>query len=822
MAGETRTPARPDVRRNEGTSRSWVGATVEALAAPTGVAAALANLPLALGLLSTSIIIAALYFGRGILVPLALAFFLSFVLNPLVVRLKRLGLPRRVSVVVVVVLALAALGGAGFLLGQQVRTLSAELPVFQENIQDKLRNFREKLAGPSIFEGAVTTMETVQKEVEAEADAEPKQAKREPDPMQVELKEAPVPPIAKLGKWLGAIGGPLADAAIVLVFLIVVLLDRQGMRDRMLRLLGGNLHRTTDAMDEAGTRIGKYLTMQLVVNASYGLPMAVGLWFIGVPGAVLWGALAAVMRFVPYVGPMISALFPLALAFAVDPGWNMVLWTLGLIVFLEVVSNNIVEPWLYGASTGLSMMSLMVSATFWTLVWGPIGLVMSTPMTVCLLVIGRHLPQLRFFDVLLGSEPVLDPATRVYQRLLAGDPEDAIELSLGHVASGGVSGFYETVGIPALRIASSDHDSVATAEHRLRVVTGIDRLIDELALQYTGTIIAGRPLVVCLGAKWEMDMLAARMVAHGLTESGIPANAQVADNNAAGFVASLDLVGAHTVCISHFSPEPHTRIRYLCRHLRRRWPDLHIVAALWNAPPDLLDEAGAKSLGVDAIATSFEEVMSRVRHQLGAQLPEKYLIAPISADDVERVRALRASGALDDSARRGMDLAAKRAAEVFDVSVGLVTLIDEMSPQISGASVAPQTPSDKPAASAGALPPPGELSMCGHVVASGHSLVVPDIARDPRFASNPALVAKGVRFYAGAPLCDAERHIYGSLCIMDLKPRSFTAQDLRLLQSMANDLRNLLNPVSNTEPKVPESLSDPQLPSATVAQPAPA
>ena len=368
-----------------------------------------------------------------------------------------------------------------------------------------------------MFDGAVTTFDAVKKEVDQ---ATPDQPTRSSKPQPVQIQEAPVSPIEKAAKWLAAIGGPLTDAGIVLVFVVVVLLDRQDLRDRLLRLLGGNLHRTTDAMDEAGERIGKYLTMQLMVNATYGVPMALGLWAIGVPGAVLWGALAAIMRFVPYIGPMISAVFPIALAFAVDPGWSMLLWTVALILVLELLSNNVVEPWLYGASTGLSAMSLMVSATFWTLVWGPVGLVMSTPLTVCLLVIGRHLPQLRFFAVLLGSQPVLDPATRVYQRLLAEDVEEAIELSLEHVQADGVTGFYEKVGIPALRIACVDHDRVATAEHRLRVVSGVDRLIDELD-QSSGTTSAGRPQVVCVGAKWEVDNLAARMVAHGLVESGV-------------------------------------------------------------------------------------------------------------------------------------------------------------------------------------------------------------------------------------------------------------------------------------------------------------
>ena len=803
---------------DKATRRDVIGAAAEAFAAPTGVAAAFSSLPLALGLVSTTIIVLGLYYGRDILVPLALAFFLGFVLDPSVVRLKRLGLPRPLAVIVVVCVALAAIGGAGFFLMQQARTLSAQLPIYQSNMHEKLRNLRATLSGPSLFDGAVTTYDAVKKEVTG--DLEPK-SKPNVEPQRVQIQEQPASPVEKAANWLGAIGGPLTDAGIVLVFLVVILLDRQDLRDRLLRLLGGNLHRTTDAMDEAGERIGKYLTMQLVVNASYGVPMAIGLALIGVPGAVLWGAVAAVMRFVPYIGPMISALFPLALAFAVDPGWSMLLWTLGLIVFLELVSNNLIEPWLYGASTGLSAMSLLVSATFWTLLWGPVGLVMSTPLTVCLLVIGRHLPQLRFFAVLLGSQPVLDPATRVYQRLLAGDAEEAIELSLEHVQKDGLARFYENVGVPALRIACVDHDRVATAEHRLRVVSGVDRLLNELSQQSAVPKSAARLQVVCIGAKWEVDSLAARMIAHGLADSGVAAGVQVIDTAAADFVARLDLAGARSVCLSHFSPDPATRIRYLCRHLRGRWPDLHIVAALWNAPPDLLDGAGARALGVDAVGTSFEEVMLQVHHELAEQLPEQYLPAPVPADDIERVRALRASGALDEAVRRHFDRAAKRAAEVFDAPVGLVTLIDDAFQHVCGANVAASASSDEHALPGQEFNLPRELSMCGHVVASGQPLVVADITRDPRFANNPALSSQGVRFYAGAPFRDAEGHVYGSLCILDRKPRSFSDNDMRLLQSMADELRSLLHD-GRPEPALAEVVAREQdSPSASVAQPVP-
>ncbi len=777
--------------------------TSDAFAVPAGLAATLSNLPLALGLVSSTIIVAGLYFGRDILVPLALAFFLGFILDPLVVRLKRLGMPRPLAVIVVVCMAIAAIIGSGFMLGMQARNLSAQLPIYQRNIQIKLHSFAHTLRGPSIFDGAMTTLDTVKKEVAKEAEEKVKSAETPQlgsEPQRVQIQEPPASPIANAGKLLRTIGGPLTDAGIVLVFMVVGLLDRHDLRDRLLRLLGGNLHRTTDAMNEAGTRISKYLTMQLLVNVSYGVPMAIGLAVIGVPGAVLWGALAAAMRFVPYIGPMISALFPLALAFAIDPGWSMLLWTLGLIVLLELLSNNVIEPWVYGASTGLSAMSLMVSATFWTLLWGPIGLIMSTPLTVCLLVIGRHLPQLRFFDVLLGSQPVLDSATRVYQRLLAGDPEEAIELAMEDLEKDGVAGFYDKVGIPALRIACADHDRIATAEHRFRVVNGMERLLYELRQQHPGPSAPGRPQVVCLGAKWEVDMLAASMMTHGLQELGIPAQMQVIDTAAADFVAKLDLVGARIVCLSHYSPDPQTRVRYLCRHLRRRWPDLCIIGALWNAPPNLLDHDNMAALGLDAIATSFGEAMLHLHHQLGTQHTEGYMPAPIPDDDIERVCALRAAGVFDEGMRRDFDLAAKRAAEVFDAPIGLVTLIDETTQHICGASVTRPDSADASQLSSDDFTLPRELSLCGHVIASTNSIVIEDIARDPRFANNPALLEKGVRFYAGAPFRDGDGYVLGSLCIIDKKPRLFSERELRILESMADDLRNLLREVGQPKP----------------------
>ena len=788
--------------------------------------AVLPSLQFGLGLFSATIVIAALYLGREILMPLAMAFLLGFVLDPLVVRLKRWGVPRAVAVIVVVA-TLALIVAAGLLLSRQVSALSAELPTYQSNIQSKLRDFLARANAPGMFDGAMKTFEAAQKEVESST-ATAQSGKSGAAPAQrVQIQEKETTPQARALQWFEVAGGPLVNAGIVLVFLVLVLLDRQDLRDRLLRLLGGNLHRTTDAMDEAGVRISKYLTMQLIVNASYGVPMAIGLWLIGVPAAILWGAVAAVMRFVPYVGPMLSAVFPLALAFAVDPGWSMVLWTIGLIALLELLSNNVVEPWLYGTSTGLSAISLMVAATFWATLWGPIGLVLSTPLTVCLLVIGRHLPHLQFLDVLLGSQPALELPTRIYQRLLAGDVEDAIELATEQVDAGSAADFYHRIGIPVLRLASGDHDSVATAEHRHRIVSGMHRVIDELREQQPAPVGAGRPQVVCIGGKWEVDTLAARMLAHALGLAGVTAEHRAAGVSNADLLTTLDLLGATTVCLSHFSPEPQTQVRYLCRRLRRRWPDLHIVLALWNAPVALLDEAGYKALGADAVATSIDETVMRVSQQLREALGEDYLPAPVPEADIARLRALRASGILDDALRERFNLVAKRAADSFDMPLALVSLIEESTQQVRGAAGALVASTGDGSAGADGLEIARSLSMCGHVVASADTVVVEDIARDPRFANNPVLRGRSLRFYAGAPLRDAEGHVYGSLCVLDTKPRIFDEPEIRLLESMAAELMEslqLTGPNATTvhteaaDTSVSASPGAVDVPSATVGQ----
>lgn len=796
-------------------------------------AALIPEIRLLVGLTTAAVVIAALYFGREILIPLALALLLGFVLHPLVAWLKRLGLPLLAAVTVVVALSLGGVVLAGVALGHEVSSLSQQLPTYQSNIRKKLRDLRAAALGPGMFDGAVETLNVVKQEVEKAAaeDAPEAGAKRRAQPpavQRVRLEPRPPTPFENAMVWIEAAIGPLATASIVLVFLFLVLLDRDDLRDRMLRLLGGSLHRSTDAMDEAGRRISKYLTMQLVVNLTYGIPMAAGLWFIGVPGALLWGAVASIMRFVPYVGPMISAVAPIALAFAVDPGWNMVMLTVGLIVLLEVISNNVVEPWLYGASTGLSAISLIAAATFWTAIWGPIGLILSTPLTVCLLVIGRHLPRLGFLDVLLGSQPALDAATRIYQRLLSGEVESAVEVAGEEVVEADVAAFYNVTGLAVLRMASLDHTSVASAEHRHRLVVGMDALIDGMIEQHPPHASDAAATVVCIGGKWETDTLAARMLAHALSLGGLPATHRPSGLMTADYIDRLELAAATTVCLSFFSPEPKTAAQTFCRRLRRRWPHLRVVLAMWNAPPELLDEAARRELGADAVVTSLSEAVMQMAHALGIDMKAGFLAAPTPENDAIRVTALHDSGLLDRRAQPLLEAVSRRVADIFDVPIAMVSLIDAEQQHVPALFGQPpqqeqgsdMSPSNPPSLRAEDLQVPRAASLCSHVVANGRTMVVSDLARDLRFAGNPALNEKGLRFYAGAPLRDAQQHALGTLCILDVQPRSLTRRELALLESMADELMSQLRAqVSAWGDLTSVGPAETQRPSATVGQP---
>src|SRR5687768_5625403 len=453
------------------------------LAAPVGPSAVLTTIIIV-------VIVASLYFGRDIFVPLALSILLSFALAPPVRWLHRIHVPRLSSVLIVVTLAFAFILAFCAMIAWQVADLAQQLPAYQQNIESKIDNFLKTPPGGGMFGRASKMIEDIGRKIEeetedaaAESPPDPGQPAEDVKPVAVVVNEPDPNSMQVLRSVVGPLLNPLATAGIVIVFVIFMLLKREDLRDRLIRLLGPrDLSRTTEALDDAARRVGHYLLMQLVVNATYGFPIGVGLWLIGVPNPILWGMLATVLRFVPYIGPIIAAFFPLALAIAVDPTWTTFLWAAALVIVIELISNNAVEPWLYGSSTGLSPVAIIAAAIFWTWLWGPIGLLLSTPLTVCLVVLGQHVPQLAFLNVLLGREPVLSPAETLYQRFLVGDPDEATERAEEFLHDHSLEEFYDEVAIGALALAENDRARGALDEdRRARVAESAMLMLDNLS-----------------------------------------------------------------------------------------------------------------------------------------------------------------------------------------------------------------------------------------------------------------------------------------------------------------------------------------------------
>ena len=411
---------------------------------------------------------------------------LTFALAPLVSGLRKVRVPRPVAVGAVVTGAFAAIVLFGVIVATQLASLAENLPLYQSNIEAKVQSIKDANVGEGLYGRVAKLLEKLGHQIQSDQPAPGEEAApAEPaatPPVAVQVVDPPPQPLQVLQTIIGPLVAPLTTGGIVIVVVIFMLLRREDLRDRFIRLVGsGDIHRTTEAIEDAGKRVGQYLLMQLVVNVTYAIPIAVGLWLIGVPNALLWGLVALVMRFVPFIGPVIASIFPLALALAVDPGWSMLLWTAALFIVVELLSNNVVEPWLYGSRTGLSPLAVIVAAVLWTWLWGPLGLLLSTPLTVCLVVLGKHVPRFEFLDVLFGNKPVLEPHQQLYQRLLAGDPVEATERAEAFLADSDLITFYETAAIPALAVGELDRArGVMSGERRRRVADSALTLVDNL------------------------------------------------------------------------------------------------------------------------------------------------------------------------------------------------------------------------------------------------------------------------------------------------------------------------------------------------------
>ncbi len=768
--------------------------------------------------------IAALYFGRDIFLPFALAVLLSFMLAPPVAWLRRLHLPRVTAVLIVVTSAFALICGLSVLVASQAVNIAENLPTYQQTMQQKIRSIRAAAPGGGAIDRTTEVIQALGEELSKDSTPEPsskpsKARAKEPIPVRVEPQEKN--PLDTVREMVAPMLGPIGTAGLVIIFIFFVLLEPSDLRDRFIRLAGSDLHRTTEALSEAARRVSRYLLMQLIINASYGVPIGIGLYLIGVPGAFLWALLATLLRFIPYLGPVIAALFPITLAFAVDPGWDMLLWTVALVATMELISNNIIEPWLYGASTGLSPVAVILAAIFWTLLWGPIGLILATPLTVCLVVMGRYVPQLAFLDVLLGSDPVLLPEQRLYQRFLAGNIEEAIEIAEAQVAEESLLSFYDQVGLPALRLAEDDGERGVSLRDRTQLADGVRAVVRDLREQLEKEEPeqdASQPAswfdtpVLCIAGRGELDTAAVAMLAHGLESSGVGVRCAPPSAVTLEAIGELDLSNTEVVCLSYLIGKPHAYARFVCRRLKRRMPHLKILLCAWNLSPENgTPEQLRENAGADAVAASLSDAV-RIVAEMVTQKAPAMVPPPLPTEEKARLDALQRSGALD--ARKGahLDRIARKVADAFDTPIGLVSLIDESCQLWKGAvGLPPELDKTRQGTR--------DTSICGHVVAANAPLVVEDTARDPRFADNAFLREQNIRFYAGVPLRAASGHVIGSLCVIDRKPRTLSPREVKLLQVVADELMAELEAKADAAaaPAGDGSTAEPQLPPGQIS-----
>jgi len=618
-------------------------AATELLDEPQGAAqVAPAQVPGLNGLLGLAVgvvVIAGLYFAKDVLVPITLAILLSFVLSPVVAWLRRLKLPKGLAVLLSVVFALGLLGGVGTLVGSQAASLVDDVPSYARTIGDKVDRAKAFAADRVAFFTPAAEREPAGRSVRAGVERAIQSNTREPVP--VRMAEEQTSPLVLAGRVLAPILAPFETFVIVLVVAIFILMQKEDLRDRMIRLFGSSdLHRTTLAMDDAGGRLSKYFLSQLAVNASFGLVIGTGLWLIGMPVPALWGILAGILRFVPYIGALLGALLPLVVAAGVSPDWGMVIAVAALFAIVEPLIGYVVEPLLYGHSTGLSPLSVVVAAVFWTWIWGPVGLVLSMPLTLCLVVLGRHIPSLEFLDVLLGDRPALTPVESFYQRMLANDPEEALEQAEGLLADRSLTAYYDQVVLGGLKLAAED--ARRGAIHRpqaRRLVENMVGLIhdlddhDETATPApTPSLhpLPGQPIaetapatlpdapaewqalgsVVCIAGRGVLDDAVTAMLEQLLGRRGF--GVRRVDHAAAGRDAAvpLDLSGAKLVCLSYLElGGTPSHLRYLVRRLRRM-TDAPVLVGLWpEGEAALSDEQIQRTLGADRYVGSLGQAV---------------------------------------------------------------------------------------------------------------------------------------------------------------------------------------------------------------------
>lgn len=626
------------------------------------------------------IIISALYVGREVFVPVALAILLSFVLARPVNFLQSLRVPRAIAAITTVLFAFAVIFALGSLIATQLSRLADDLPQYQSTIQSKITSLRGVTGGSTTLERAEGMLQNLSKELNKPKNAPapslsnpPTSSSRPVTPVPVEVLQPDPGTLANLRSLIAPLISPLATTGIIVIFVIFILLQREDLRNRLIRLAGTrDLQRTTAALDDAASRLSRLFLNQLLINSGFGVLIGTGLWIIGVPSPALWGILAAVLRFVPYIGSIISAAFPLTLAVAVDPGWSMLVWTAILFFVIEPAIAHVVEPMVYGRSTGLSPVAVVISATFWTALWGPIGLVLATPLTVCLVVLGRHVERLAFLDVMFGDRPALSPPEIFYQRMLAGDPAEAAEKAEQFLKERSLSSYYDDVALKGLQLAQADLDRDALDAVRLtRIketvqeftedltdeidqapdgdeattdaeaaaaveVTPVDHADDDIAVLKPADLKPGwqgDAPVMCIGGRSQLDEAAALMLAHLCRVHGIGARVEPSSALSTKNIFGLDVSNVALICLSYLEASNTTHIRYAVRRLRRKAPHAKIIVALWSAETPQLADTN-ESAQADATVLTLRDAVKYCVEEAIIEPPPQTIEMPVISEAV--------------------------------------------------------------------------------------------------------------------------------------------------------------------------------------------
>lgn len=595
-------------------------------------------------------VILVLYFARAVLIPLALALTLNFLLTPLVMRFQRWRMRRVPAVALTMLISTAIVGGMGWVVAEQLLQVASDLPKYRLNIQNKIAalNLRPESAlgraadsvkeiDSDFFEPPASGSQTsLQGPAGKGGLAQPEAAV----PVQVVTPHATG--LQYLGQVLSPLLNPLGTAGMVVIFTIFILIKQEDLRDRFLRLAGvAQLHAMTLALDDAAQRISRYLVMQFLVNACYGVCFGLGLYFIGIPNAPLWGVIAGLLRIVPYAGAMAATVFPLTLSLAIFHSWEPPVMVVLLFAFLDLIASNVVEPWLYGAHTGISSLALLVTTVFWTMLWGWAGLVLAVPLTVCAIVLGRYVPRMSFLHVLLGDETALSVEAQFYQRLLALDQDDARGIAHNFLKSHTLMNLYDRVLIPALALAEQDRHKGALNETRESFLyLSTSEIVSELAVyraeeapakprrfisrwkHHTSTTLPASShaepepsdtRIFCLAANDRADEIASSMLAQMLERDGHGVLSMPVGSAFEDIVKHLPPEPQDVICISALPPFAFTQAASLCQLVRLHLPDVKILAGIWGFSGDL--EKAQERFGSarpDAVVASLAQAVDQI------------------------------------------------------------------------------------------------------------------------------------------------------------------------------------------------------------------